>query len=225
MAKAKTPTPRMIAKAFHHKTYRGKPCSHGHCERYVTNKKCVICSREKLDEWLEQQPARKLETMREWRARNKDKIKAHNIQNYTLNGAQQRANQKKKRDTDPAVIARREARRRLRELVRSPTYTAARNRLRARRRRLRQAEAIGSHTLAEELALLNAQNGRCAYCGRDMHGKYTVDHIIPLLHEGTDYIENIALACLSCNDSKGTKTLEEWLANGTRRRPLRQQRQ
>lgn len=91
----------------------------------------------------------------------------------------------------------------------------------------------GSHTHEQIKALFKEQNGICAYsninnrfCFRDLaKNGYTEDHKIPLVRKElnpTDDIGNIALACLVCNSSKGSKTVEEWmdgiLAHFTNRR-------
>lgn len=39
----------------------------------------------------------------------------------------------------------------------------------------------------------------------------TTDHKIPRSRGGTDALDNLALACLSCNSSKGARTDEEFL--------------
>ena len=55
------------------------------------------------------------------------------------------------------------------------------------------------------------QKGRCQYCKACLI-KYQVDHIIPLIRGGTNYPQNLCLACVSCNASKGAKTAEEFYA-------------
>lgn len=50
---------------------------------------------------------------------------------------------------------------------------------------------------------------RCTYCG-DLTGPFEVDHIYPVALGGTDDLENLTLACVPCNRSKGAKKLSEW---------------
>lgn len=85
------------------------------------------------------------------------------------------------------------------------TYTLA-----LHRRRARKHAAPGSHTSTDIDILYINQRGKCAYCGCDLNGKYHVDHIVPLSRGGTDYAENLALACPHCNMSKNNKLLSEW---------------
>lgn len=50
-------------------------------------------------------------------------------------------------------------------------------------------------------------NHRCEYCylpERIFRVPHQVDHIDPPRHAGTDEVENLAWACLNCNNSKGT---------------------
>lgn len=58
------------------------------------------------------------------------------------------------------------------------------------------------HRLVTERA-----NGRCEYCllhQDDTPLTHPIDHIIALKHGGLTIAENLALACLECNLSKGT---------------------
>lgn len=50
--------------------------------------------------------------------------------------------------------------------------------------------------------------GVCVYCGSREFP--TLDHVIPRSRGGGDGVENLALACRSCNSSKGARTPEEW---------------
>jgi 5-methylcytosine-specific restriction endonuclease McrA len=42
---------------------------------------------------------------------------------------------------------------------------------------------------------------RCAYCG-DGDGPFEVDHIIPRIRGGENTLDNVCVACRSCNRSK-----------------------
>lgn len=50
----------------------------------------------------------------------------------------------------------------------------------------------------------------CRYCGV-RSGPFHIDHIEPVARGGSDDLDNLAVACRSCNLSKGAKTPEEWL--------------
>lgn len=49
----------------------------------------------------------------------------------------------------------------------------------------------------------------CAYCGR-RGGDLECDHVHPVARGGTHHPSNLVTACLPCNRSKGSKTVEEW---------------
>jgi 5-methylcytosine-specific restriction endonuclease McrA len=71
------------------------------------------------------------------------------------------------------------------------------------KRRSLEAEANGSFTAAEWHLVLWLFNFQCAYCGSTE--KITIDHVVPLARGGSNYIENIVPACLSCNCRKHAK--------------------
>jgi 5-methylcytosine-specific restriction endonuclease McrA len=48
---------------------------------------------------------------------------------------------------------------------------------------------------------------RCAYCG-DKFDSITMDHIVPISNGGNHTLSNIVPACMHCNCSKHTKTIE-----------------
>jgi 5-methylcytosine-specific restriction endonuclease McrA len=54
-------------------------------------------------------------------------------------------------------------------------------------------------------------DGVCWYCGcvLKVHG-FTVDHVHPQFHGGSDDLANLVPACRKCNSGKGTRTLEEY---------------
>lgn len=78
------------------------------------------------------------------------------------------------------------------------------------RRRARVLAAPGSHTAADIQSLYAAQEGRCAYCNAEVGQNYHVDHVVPLSRGGSNWPDNLAIACPSCNSSKNDKLLEEW---------------
>jgi len=58
-------------------------------------------------------------------------------------------------------------------------------------------------------ALFDLYDQRCAYCRERVAD--SIDHVIPLSRGGEHTIDNVLPACLPCNRSKHTKSLEEWL--------------
>ena len=57
--------------------------------------------------------------------------------------------------------------------------------------------------------LLHKWDGRCAYCGNKGE---EIEHLTPRSRGGTNRISNLVLSCRACNETKGSQTLEEFLA-------------
>lgn len=87
----------------------------------------------------------------------------------------------------------------------------AQHRKKARAERV-QAQSDGTLT-PKTLGALFAEARFCSYCMEPFEGykDKTADHVEPLYSGGKHSIENIVIACLSCNSSKGKKGLIEWL--------------
>jgi 5-methylcytosine-specific restriction endonuclease McrA len=64
----------------------------------------------------------------------------------------------------------------------------------------------GKFTVDEWIALCVKYDNRCLACKARV--VLTADHVIPLSKGGTNDIENIQPLCVSCNSSKGTKTID-----------------
>lgn len=87
--------------------------------------------------------------------------------------------------------------------------------LRQKISRIKRQGGKGNVTRLKIIELYHDQNERCAYCGisiywsvpRDIH----IDHVIPLSKGGSNDIDNLALTCHACNESKGDKLLTDWL--------------
>lgn len=48
-------------------------------------------------------------------------------------------------------------------------------------------------------------NGKCAICGKSLlFQDITLDHIIPLIQNGKDEVENLQICCYECNQMKGS---------------------
>lgn len=79
----------------------------------------------------------------------------------------------------------------------------------------REKAAVGQFTYIDYFFAYEDQEGRCAYCGQrlflNIKNDIHVDHVIPLAKGGTNWPENIVLACKNCNSSKSDKLLSDWL--------------
>lgn len=97
-----------------------------------------------------------------------------------------------------------------RELYHDDPNKVAKTREKNLRRRARKYNAEGSHTQHDEFLQLQYQKYRCWWCGKKLTGKYEADHLVPLSGGGTDYPNNIVIACVRCNRSKHDKMPYEW---------------
>jgi 5-methylcytosine-specific restriction endonuclease McrA len=80
----------------------------------------------------------------------------------------------------------------------------------AKHRALRDA-APGVFTSHDVGAQYAAQRGQCFYCACDLAKvRFHIDHVIPLSRGGTNYPDNIVIACPRCNLEKGTKLPHEF---------------
>ena len=59
--------------------------------------------------------------------------------------------------------------------------------------------------------LLSKWDHACAYCGAT-DVPLNLDHIVPRARGGTNRVSNIACACIPCNEEKGARPVEEFLA-------------
>lgn len=74
-----------------------------------------------------------------------------------------------------------------------------------RNRKARIQGSAGSHTKQQIAVLYSAQKERCAYCAMRLHGKYHVDHRMPLALGGSNDITNLQILCPTCNLRKNKK--------------------
>ncbi len=61
----------------------------------------------------------------------------------------------------------------------------------------------GTFTFKEWMSLCGLYDFRCLCCGKQT--KLTPDHVIPVIHNGLNNIENIQPLCRSCNSQKNSK--------------------
>jgi 5-methylcytosine-specific restriction endonuclease McrA len=81
----------------------------------------------------------------------------------------------------------------------------------ARNWRARKKLADGVHTSETIEEMVRDQGGVCAYCESALDGSYHVDQVIPLSRGGRNGWSNLAVTCGSCNRSKGTMAVEEYI--------------
>lgn len=64
--------------------------------------------------------------------------------------------------------------------------------------------------LNKKESVLFKHGGKCAYCGM-ANLDLTIDHIIPRSQGGNNDISNLQPSCRSCNSSKGTRSLDDFI--------------
>lgn len=84
-------------------------------------------------------------------------------------------------------------------------------RVREQQNRARRALAPGDFTKMDLAEKFRAQGGMCFYCGVNVRRKWTVEHIVPLGRGGSNWPDNIAIACPTCNFSKRDKLPHEFM--------------
>lgn len=84
------------------------------------------------------------------------------------------------------------------------------NAARAQSYRARLAGAEGHHT-GDQIKMLHAnQKFLCASCCKSIRKKFHIDHVMPLVLGGSNWISNIQLLCPHCNLSKGRMHPIDW---------------
>lgn len=143
---------------------------------------------------------RKLASSAEWRSANPDTVRVNNRAWKVANPGRRAELDRQRVDRNRGEVYAYQ-----REYARAHPLLGQ---IRSARRRARLLGAEGSFTAAEWLAKLAAQGGACVYCGKS--AKLTIDHDIPLIRGGSNWISNLVGACKPCNSSKCDRTGEEF---------------
>ncbi|MDZ5609282.1 HNH endonuclease [Bacillus pseudomycoides] len=72
-------------------------------------------------------------------------------------------------------------------------------------------EVYDDLTLYDVLFAFAIADGECQYCGKPTED-YQLEHIVALSKGGANTLSNLAVACPSCNKSKGNKDVLTWHA-------------
>lgn len=72
--------------------------------------------------------------------------------------------------------------------------------------------ADGTFTEQDLLDICTEQDYKCVYCQIDIRKGTSVDHIIALANNGSNWPANLQMTCLPCNISKPTKTHAQFMA-------------
>lgn len=214
--------------------FTGMPCNSGHiCNRRVSNGKCVECGLEEFREWSKQNPERVRARTKKWRDANPDWVKNYqrewakeNKDRLSEAAKQWRADNREtllQQKKDDYLKNREKRLAQSREWQRNnPEKVIARN-LRwvkanpeaakaiTHRRRAKKAGTEGFYTAADVARMIERQQGLCNGCILPLPKNYHVDHVTPLSRGGSNWPTNLQLLCPTCNTSKGSKTMDEWV--------------
>lgn len=98
---------------------------------------------------------------------------------------------------------------------------ALRRRLKNQRKWAKRKGALGRIKPADIAFLMEAQRGCCFYCSVTFgEAGYQIDHFVPLARGGSNYRENLRLACAPCNIAKSDMPAEEFMRVRGERRVL-----
>lgn len=73
--------------------------------------------------------------------------------------------------------------------------------------RYRARKLGAAHEPYSRREIFERWGSRCCYCDAPAN---SLDHVIPLIAEGADAPNNLVPSCVSCNSSKGSKSLADW---------------
>ncbi len=187
---------------------------------YGVDALCKECSRAGARKWYEQNTAKARETMKNYAETHKAHIREykrewqqeHKEQVYKNHEKwRSRAENRKKVNEYGRVWREANRDRQAENQKRWRRENPDRSRAIVRNRRALRRNAMGTHTAADIRRQYKLQHGLCYWCSQPLNGKFHADHVIPLIHGGSNYPENIVCACQTCNCAKGDRLVySEW---------------
>lgn len=147
---------------------------------------------------------------RVWVATHRERVSATDKARYAADPERVNAANRAWREANPERVHMRARAYAKDWVVANPERAYTNRRKQNARRRARIANVLATLTAAEWEAILDAAGRACIYCGSQEH--ITQDHLIPISRGGDHTTENVAPACLPCNQSKGAKVVAEFLA-------------
>ncbi len=171
-------------------------------------KKCHNeASRKNGKKWYASNKERKLEVGKLWEANNKEKRKA--IKKRWRENADNKEREKEYR----RKFYRDNRDRLLRGSREWSKANPENNRKRTHKKRAIKKGALGWMPPYPEGILFGQQVGLCLYCSADLEQSgWHMEHKIPLSRGGRHDWNNVCLSCPGCNQTKHTKTAEEFMA-------------
>lgn len=168
---------------------------------------CKVCNGIKAKNWRETHHDQFLAFLSGYRQENQNALKEQKRADYTDNKQSIRLRQKVYYDQNADTI-----RQQKRDYYRENPLKVA---IASKRNRILKHAAEGEYSVEDIYTLYDEQEGRCVYCGItliwDVRGDVHIDHVHPLSRGGSNWPDNLALACKHCNSSKKEKFVQEWM--------------
>lgn len=143
---------------------------------------------------------------RKWASENKDKIARRQKQYREENSDKRKAQHKRWWDTTGLQWKRE-------YLKKHPGLEVA---MAHKRRALQRAATINLSHIQEWMNYVKSKDSAvCYYCQQQIaREQIHFDHIVPLSRGGAHSVENLCVACASCNLSKNSKNVRAWVKIG-----------
>lgn len=164
----------------------GNPCPKGHMERFISNRACCQCTKDRTKQRRRDNP--------EWVSKCNATYRTRHPQSVA---------EAKRRWSDANPIKDAARKRAWLEANLLSVY----QRIALRKRGIKEAVPI---TMEQFDQIWSSQGGRCPYCGVDMGVTAHREHKTPIVRGGMHVVGNLQWTCMPCNLSKGRKTHEEY---------------
>lgn len=161
-------------------------CSSCYNKQYYASN--VEYHKEKYAKWLIANRDFNRRRNKEWSFQNKDKRSEYYAEYYALNKENKRSTEKEWRSTENG------------RKKRAINQCKRNHRIRAKSDKSQDINIV----------IVKDAYKACVFCGSG--NNLTLEHIIPICSGGDNGIDNLAMSCSVCNNSKGTKDMMDWLS-------------
>jgi HNH endonuclease len=202
--------------------FTGEPCKRGHISRrLVCDYHCVECHNEKCRRQNKTEKRRTWmrKRMRDYRKENPVIMRAIEQRRQEKHGPLRAEQRRLERAANPerhkAILRKSFQKHKAKRLAESKAWRLANKEAHAEHMRVAKAKrraTEGKFRRQDIKTLMKKQRGLCVGCQTDISLKYHIDHIQPIVRGGSNWPNNLQLMCGPCNQSKGAKTMEEWIA-------------
>lgn len=161
---------------------------------------CKTCNKERASKWQQQNREKQRQTGARWREKHRVSAREYFRKRYQDNREQELERKRIAREKNPEKF-----RQKNREWTQNNPEKAQAKRL---HHVARKHNAEGSFTDEDIKRMTQEQDGCCYYCSE--RTVLTVDHKTPLARGGSNYPDNLCMACRFCNSQKGARTEAEY---------------